>query len=49
MNKTDRELAVELAVAIIQSWNGAEHTNAIQPSDAIRIANDCYSAVKGWS
>lgn len=49
MNKTDKELAVELAIAIMQSWNAAEHTSAIKPSDAIGIANNCYSAIKGWN
>lgn len=48
MNKTDKELAIELAVAIIQSWNAADGTKPARPSEAVQIANDCYSAVKGW-
>ncbi len=49
MNKTDKELAVELATAIIQSWNGSDHANPIRPSDAVDVATACYSAIKGWA
>lgn len=39
MDKSNKELAVELTIAYIQSWNAKNSTNAIKTDDAIDILN----------
>ena len=46
MPKTDKELTAEIAVAFIQSWNGAPHTSALETKDACEVINAIYKTLR---
>ena len=48
MNKTDKELAVELAIAVIQGWDSRNGTTPINQNQAVAIADTFYKAIKNW-
>ena len=44
-HKTDKELATELAISYITSWNGAQDTRSMQIDNAVDAFNAFYKAV----
>ncbi|WP_154696080.1 hypothetical protein [Clostridium botulinum] len=45
MNKTDKELAVELTSNFLASWNSNQHAGVIQSDSAVNIFNNFYKAI----
>jgi hypothetical protein len=44
--KTDKELAVEIVCAFIQTWNDRASSRALQAKDVIDLLEGVYSALQ---